>query len=303
MNIRLPALTGLQAFEAVARHRSFTRAAAELGLTQTAVSHRIGRLEAQLGRQLFLRQGRQVMLSAAGQAYLPGVREAFERLHQATGELLDDQRAGAVTVSTLVSFAAKWLVPRLAAFQSAHPEIAVRILTSPLPVDFAREPVDLAIRYGDGRWPGLRAERLLDEAIFPVSSPKLRRLKRPGDLAAQTLIHNTAFPEDWPRWLAAAGVPDLKGKGDLKFDLGFAAIEAAIDGAGVAMGRNSLADYDLAKGTLIAPFALSVPRRAYYLVAPRRRAVRPEVETFRDWLLSTSSTNLPHTSDRLTTTA
>ena len=286
----LPALTGLQAFEAVARHQSVTRAAAELGLTQTAVSHRIGRLEAQLGRQLFLRRGRRLALSAAGRGYLPDVRRAFETLYRATDALRAEDRAGELTVSTLVSFAAKWLVPRLAAFQSAHPEIAVRILTSPLPVDFEREAVDLAVRYGDGRWPGLRADLLLREEIFPVCSPALLtgrgQLRRPAELADQTLIHNTAFPEDWPRWLSAAGQPDLTAKGDLRFDLGFAAIEAAIDGAGVAMGRRSLADYDLAKGTLVAPFNLKVPRRAYYLVAPGRGAERPKVRIFRDWLLS-----------------
>ena len=290
MKQQLPALSGLQAFEAVARHRSFTRAAEELGLTQTAISHRIGRLEAQLGRQLFLRRGRQVQLSETGQAYLPGVRDAFETLYRATGELFGDERPGEITVSTLVSFAAKWLVPRLAAFQSAHPEIAVRILTSHLPVDFDREPLDLAIRYGDGRWPGLRADLLLREEIFPVCSPKLPRarrgLRRASDLAGHSLIHNTAFPDDWPRWLAAAGIPDLKPKGHLKFDLGFAAIEAAIDGAGVAMGRSSLADYDLAKDTLVAPFDLRVLRRAYYLVSPTRGAERSEVKLFRDWLLA-----------------
>ena len=285
----LPALSGLQAFEAVARHRSFTRAAEELGVTQTAISHRIGRLEAQLGFALFLRRGRDIDLSPAGHAYLPGVRGAFETLYRATGDLLDGD-GGELTVSTLVSFAAKWLVPRLADFQSVHPEIAVRILTSPLPVDFAREPVDLAIRYGDGRWPGLRADLLLREETFPVCSPKLvtgkRRLGRPEDLAGQVLIHNTAFPEDWPRWLSAAGQPNLDAKRHLRFDLGFAAIEAATDGAGIAMGRSSLAAYDLSKGTLVAPFDLRVPRQAYYLVAPQRGAEQPKVKIFRDWLLA-----------------
>ncbi|MEM7227105.1 MAG: transcriptional regulator GcvA [Pseudomonadota bacterium] len=291
MSIRLPALTGLQAFEAVARHQSVSRAAEELGLTQAAVSHRIGRLEAQLGRPLFLRRGRQLRLSETGQAYLPGVRSAFEALYQATGELFDDERAGEVTVSTLMSFAAKWLVPRLAAFQSAHPEISVRILTSNLPADFEREPVDLAIRYGAGRWSGLRSDLLLREETFPVCSPKLGPLRKPADLAKHRLVHNSAFPDDWPRWLAAAGLPALKAKGELSFDLGFAAIEAAIDGAGVAMGRSSLADYDLAKGTLVAPFELRVPRRAYYLVTPLRGARRPKVEIFRDWLLNTAEPN------------
>ncbi|MEM7123693.1 MAG: transcriptional regulator GcvA [Pseudomonadota bacterium] len=290
MNPRLPALNGLQAFEAVARHRSFTRAAEELRLTQTAISHRIGRLEAQLGFQLFLRHGRDVELSPAGQTYLPGVRSAFEALYRATTDLLDEGGSGELTVSTLVSFAAKWLVPRLADFQSAHPEVAVRILTSPLPVDFARESIDLAIRYGDGRWPGLRADLLLREETFPVCSPKLLadsgRLSCPEDLAGHVLIHNTAFPEDWARWLAAVGQPDLDAKAHLRFDLGFAAIEAAADGAGVAMGRRSLAGYDLSKGTLVAPFELRIPRQAYYLVAPRRGAERPKVKIFRDWLLT-----------------
>lgn len=290
---RLPSLTGLQAFEAVARHQSVSRAAAELSLTQTAVSHRIGRLEAELGLSLFRRRGRGVVLTEDAQAYLPDVKAAFEALYDSTARLRRDDAQGSLTVSTLTSFAAKWLVPRLPGFHAAHPEIDVRILTASEPVDFDRESIDLAIRYGDGNWPGLTADHLLDEYLFPVCSPRLcdgpRPLRRPADLTAHTLVAITTYKGNWPRWLAVAGVPDLKPEGTLAFDLGFAAIEAVIDGAGVGMGRTALVKHDLARGRLVRPFGPEVRRRAYYLVAPRSTAGRPKIKLFRDWLLQSAA--------------
>ena len=292
MKQRLPSLTGLQAFEAVARHMSFTRAAAELNVTQTAVSHRIARLEAELGLRLFLRRNRGIVLTEQAQAYLAGVSGAFEALHRSTERLLRQDEQGVLTVSTLVSFAAKWLVPRLAGFQEAHPEINVRILTSGANVDFGREDVDMAIRYGDGSWPGLRADLLVEEALLPVCSPKLLQgpnpLREPKDLAGRPAVHITAYGDDWARWLAAAKLEGLVLGRQLKFDLAFAAIEAVIDGAGVGMGRTSLVDYDLANGRLVAPFGPRLPRRAFYVVAPEQKAEQRKIKLFRNWLLASA---------------
>ncbi len=290
MTRRLPSLAGLQAFEAVARHLSFTGAAQELNLTQTAVSHRIRRLEEQLGLRLFVRRNRRVVLTRQAQDYSSSMRAAFDTLYDSTDRLLRDDRRGVLTVSTLISFAAKWLVPRLAEFHAVHPGVDVRFLTSSAPADFESDEIDIAIRYGDGVWPGLRADFLLQERLFPVCSPKLldgpHPLREPKDLAAHSLVHITTYAEDWAHWLSAAGIGGLRIHHELKFDLAFAAIEAVLDGAGVGMGRSSLVEYDLANGRLVAPFGPRVPRRAYYVVTPEHMADRPKVTLFRDWLLA-----------------
>ncbi|KIZ42383.1 LysR family transcriptional regulator, partial [Rhodopseudomonas palustris] len=186
MTARLPSLNGLRAFEAAARHLSFTEAAVELNVTQTAISHQIKRLEDELGVRLFIRQNRALALTPQARDYLPGIRAAFNDLRLATDRLLrkDDN---VLTVSTLASLAAKWLLPRLSAFQEAHPGIDVRITTSRALVDFKAGDVDAAIRYGRGQWPGLRADWLMADQLFPVCSPALLRggrpLQCPEDLA------------------------------------------------------------------------------------------------------------------------
>src|SRR5271165_4297189 len=211
MTAMLPSLNGLRAFEAAARHMSFTRAAAELNVTQTAISHQIRRLEQQLGVALFLRGNRTLGLTREAQDYLPQVRSAFEDLRRATERLRRPENDGVLTVSTTASLAAKWLVTRVAAFQDVNPGIEVRITTSAHLVDFRREEIDLAVRYGRGHWPGLRARWLMAEDIFPVCSPALLRaakpLRQPADLVHHTLLHATASREDWQLWLTAAGLP------------------------------------------------------------------------------------------------
>jgi LysR family glycine cleavage system transcriptional activator len=207
----LPSLNGLRAFDAAARHLSFTRAAAELNVTQTAISHQIRRLEAQLGIRLFVRRNRTLLLTREAQVYLPAVRGAFEDLRRATARLRNAESDGLLTVSTTASLAAKWLVTRVAAFQEAHPTIEVRLTTSTHLVDFRREEVDMAVRYGRGSWSGLRAHWLMAEDIFPVCSPTLLRaakpLRRPEDLEHHTLLHASVSREDWQLWLTAAGLP------------------------------------------------------------------------------------------------
>ncbi len=292
----LPSLNGLRAFEAAARHQSFTRAAEELNVTQTAVSHQIRTLEERLGLKLFDRRGRALQLTEAAKNYLPSVRSAFDELHDATERLIRRDGDATLTVSTLTSFAAKWLVPRLGGFQDLHPEISIRIMTSTASVDFDRDDVDVAIRYGRGDWPGLRVDRLIREDIFPVCSPKLldgpHPLGRPDDLASHTLLHVVGFRDDWQVWLTAAKVDGVDPSAGLRFDLIVNALQAAIDGLGVALGRTALVEGDLATGRLVAPFDISLPiEAAYYVVAPEQTADRPKIEAFRDWLITTLTTD------------
>jgi LysR family transcriptional regulator, glycine cleavage system transcriptional activator len=288
----LPSLNGLRAFEAAARHLSFTRAAAELNVTQTAISHQIRRLEEQLGLRLFLRRNRALELTPAGQSYLPAVRAAFADLRQATERLRRRDRDEQLVVSTTASLAAKWLLPRVGTFQEAHPGIEVRLTASTHLVDFRREEVDMAVRYGRGHWPGLRADWLMAEDIFPVCSPALlagrKPLRRPEDLAEHTLLHATISREDWQLWLTAAGLPTaIASKRGLSFDQSFMAIEAAVDGLGVALGRTPVVEADIAAGRLVIPFDLALPAEAgYYIVAPEETAQSPKITLFRDWLLA-----------------
>ena len=287
----LPSLNGLRAFEAAARHLSFTRAAEELSVTQAAVSHQIRTLEDRLGTALFIRRNRSLFLTPAGQAYLPPVRAAFDQLHQATESLDRQESTGALTVSTLASFAIKWLVPRLAGFQAVEPDIDVRITTGMGMVDFDREEVDMAIRYGRGVWPGLRADRLLTEDIFPVCSPALlegdRPLREPADLKRHQLLHVAGFRDDWRVWLTAAGERGVDPEQGLVFDMSVTTLQAAIDGLGVALGHAPLVQADLAAGRLVAPFDITLPTEmAYYVVAPTASADRPKVKAFREWLLT-----------------
>lgn len=289
MTARLPSLNGLRAFEAAARHLSFTLAAQELNVTQTAISHQIRRLEEELGLKLFIRQSRSLALTPKAAEYLPGIRAAFQDLRTATDRLLrkDDDRV--LTISTLTSLAVKWLLPRLSSFQEKHPEIDVRITTSTELVDFRTSNVEAAIRYGQGRWPGLDAEWLMAEHLFPVCSPKLlkgeRALRRPEDLEHATLLHTSTTVDDWRLWLTAAGLPaHLSQNRGLTFDLAFMTVQAAIDGLGVAMGHTAYVADDVANGRLVVPFNVSMPSAGYYFVTPQDRPVTPKLKLFRDWL-------------------
>ena len=291
MTGRLPSLNGLRAFEAAARHLSFTRAASELNVTQTAISHQIRRLEQELGVRLFVRQNRALELTTEARDYLPGIRAAFNDLRLATDRLLRRGQDNVLTVSTLASFAAKWLLPRLATFQEAHPGIDVRITTSTTLVDFRDGNVDAGIRYGRGHWPGLRADWLMADELFPVCSPALlagkKPLRRPEDLADHVLLHSSAAnDDDWRLWLTAAGLPaNLSKQPGITFDLVFMTVQAAIDGIGVAMGRTSYVEADIAKGRLVVPFKIALPADAgFYLVSPEAKADPPKLKAFRQWL-------------------
>jgi LysR family glycine cleavage system transcriptional activator len=296
----LPSLNGLRAFEAAARHLSFTAAAAELNVTQTAISHQIRRLEQELGVALFVRRNRTLALTPEAFDYLPGVRAAFNDLRLATDRLRRRDQNHVLTVSTLASLAAKWLMPRLSAFQDAHPGIDVRITTSRELVDFKSGDVDAAIRYGRGQWPGLRADWLMADQLFPVCSPALlmgdKPLRCPADLAAHTLLTTSAgYEDDWRLWLTAAGLPDNISKlPGLSFDLVFMTVQAAIDGLGVAMGRTSYVEADIAKGRLVVPFKIKLPDDwGFYLVSPKTTADSPKLAAFRQWLIAATRGTKP----------
>ena len=291
MTARLPSLNGLRAFEAAARHLSFTHAAAELNVTQTAISHQIRRLEEELGLRLFIRQNRALALTPQARDYLPGVRAAFNDLKLATDRLLRRDDDQVLTVSTLASLAAKWLLPRLSAFQETHPGIDVRITTSTTLVDFGRGDVDAAIRYGRGHWLGVRSDWLMADELFPVCSPALltgdKPLRCPQDLANFTLLHSSAgYDDDWRLWLTAAGLPaNISKQPGLSFDLIFMTVQAAIDGIGVALVRTSYVEADIAKGRLLVPFKITLPADAgFYLVSPEARTDPPKLAAFRQWL-------------------
>src|ERR1700761_3373336 len=292
MTARLPSLNGLRAFEAAARHLSFTQAAAELNVTQTAISHQIRRLEEELGVRLFVRQNRALALTPQARDYLPGVRAAFNDLRLATDRLLRKDDDKVLTVSTLASLAAKWLLPRLTAFQEAHPGVDVRITTSTSLVDFKNGDVDAAIRYGRGNWPGVRAEWLMADEVFPVCSPALlsgkRPLRVPDDLRDHVLLTTSTNGDDWRQWLTAAGLPsDISKQPGITFDLILMTVQAAIDGIGVAMGRTSYVQDDIAKGRLVVPFKISLPVDAgFYLVRPEGAPEPPKLKAFRQWLIA-----------------
>jgi LysR family transcriptional regulator, glycine cleavage system transcriptional activator len=293
LTARLPSLNGLRAFEAAARHLSFTLAAAELNVTQTAISHQIKRLEEELGLRLFIRKNRALALTPKAKDYLPGVRAAFNDLRLATDRLLRKDDDNVLTISTLSSLAAKWLLPRLSTFQEAHPSIDVRITTSTGLVDFRSGDVDAAIRYGRGHWPGLRTQWLMADELFPVCSPVLlngdKPLRVPEDLAHHTLLHSSGgFEDDWRQWLTAAGLPaNISKQRGVTFDVSFMTVQAAIDGIGVAMGRTSYVQDDIAKGRLVVPFKIALPTDAgFYLVSPEAVDDPPKLKLFRQWLIA-----------------
>ncbi len=293
---RLPPLNSLRAFEAAARHLSFTRAAGELHVTPAAISHQIKALEDHLGLRLFRRLNRSLLLTEAGQACLPGLSRAFDGMAEALERLRVQDCSGSLTVSVAPSLAAKWLVPRLERFQEVCPEIDVRISATTQLVDFARDDVDLAIRYGAGRWPGLEAQLLLAAEAFPVCAPTLPDgnppLRAPQDLRHHVLLHDEsglAIPgyPDWDMWLRAAGVMDVDASRGPRFSQASLALDAAAAGRGVALAFSVVAAADLAAGRLIRLFELGIPSAfAYYVVSPASTADRPKVQAFRRWLLA-----------------
>lgn len=293
---RLPPLNALKAFEAAARHESFTRAAEELCVTQGAVSHQVKALEFELGVKLFNRERQRLVITEAGREYLTTLRDAFDRIAVGTERLLQRQSAGALTVSTSPDFAAKWLVNRLGRFADEHPSIDLRVSATLHHVDFAREDVDLAVRHGDGNWPGLDVVRLSPEQLFAVCSPKLlagrHRLTRPSDLLKLPLIH-LDDRKAWAKWLEAAGVEGADLSHGPVLNHASMVIDAAIDGQGVALARTTLAATDLLSGRLVRPFAEELRiAKTYWVICPKATTTLPKIVTFREWLLTEAANDL-----------
>ena len=286
----LPSLNGLRAFEAAGRLGSFAAAATELNVTQTAVSRLVRALEARLGFALFHRRANALGLTDRGAALLPGMTAAFDDMARQLGRVRGLSQA--LTVATGPSFAMRWLIPRLARFQAAQPSVEVRLVTaSGLANDSTPFGDDwtAAIRLGQGDWPGLEATRLFEADLFPVCAPALaRQLKKPADLARLPLLRTTSAPDDWAIWLRAAGLRGLQARGP-RFDYDAFALQAAIDGLGVALAHRPYVADDLAAKRLVMPFDTVAARgQGWYLVHRPMPAAAEQTPLglFRDWLLA-----------------
>ncbi|WP_262297269.1 transcriptional regulator GcvA [Microvirga sesbaniae] len=293
---RLPPLNALRAFEAASRHLNFEKAGDEIAVTASAVGQQVKALEAWLGRPLFVRQpSRGVALTPLGQAYAASLSDILDRLDHATAQALRPEAPHVITVSAMPSLASNWLIPRLGSFQARHPDFDVRVSVSMQLTDFAREDVDIAIRFGQGAYPGLRTDLLMDEYFFAVCSAGLlgdpeRPLREPADLRRHTLIHEAVggVPDytTWDRWLAALGVTGVDTSRGPRFTHTYLCLQAAASGQGVALATNVLIGDYLQAGRLVQPFPQQVKGAyQYYVVCPEATADRPALAAFRAWLM------------------
>jgi len=294
MSDRFPSLGALRAFEAAARHLSLTRAAEELHVTPAAISHQVKTLEDDLGLRLFDRTGRRLALTAEARAGLAELRRGFDLLGEGVRRIRASRSNPMLRITSEPTFAGMWLVPRLARFRAQCPELDVLIDASDRLVDFDRDGIDVGIRWGGGKYPGLTALRLYEELVFPVCHPRLMEgehgLHEPADLAAQTLIHLDWPKEmgdwpDWRQWLAAAGQPEGLADRGLHFTAHSDCLRAAVEGQGVALASDLLVIDDLRSGRLVRPFALALDTDVQmFLVCRPDRADEPAITAFRDWI-------------------
>jgi LysR family glycine cleavage system transcriptional activator len=294
MTSPLPPLNALRAFEAIARHVSFAKAAEELHVTPAALSHQIRGLEEQLGVSLFHRRTRAIELTEAGRLIYPGLHAGFESVRGAMAQLDRAHERRILVISATPGLVAKWLMPRLWRFLRAHPEIDARVAASMELADFAADGVDVAIRLSKGRHPDLYVERLFDDSLLPVCSPRLveQGLRGADDLARFPLIHydiptSMRAPPLWADWLAAAGVPSIDASRGLHVNVADHALDAAVAGAGVSLSFKLIASDDVHSGRLVTPFGpeLRLPS-GYNFVCPKGYETRPKVRAFRDWLFA-----------------
>lgn len=304
MSDRLPPLTALRAFEAAARHMSFAKAAAELNVTPAALSYQIKALEADLGLPVFHRLNRAVTLTEAGRSLAPGTAEAFAALQSAWSAAKKLTNTDVLTVTAGPAFTAKWLAPRMYEFAQAHPKIELRFLATLRLSDFDRDEVDVAIRFGLGQDQGVYARPLLQDWVTPMMTPELAAdYPTPAALAQATLVHDdsTSFfrqPTDWAAWAAAAEAPLDTSHGP-RFSQADHAIDAAVAGAGVVLGRVSLATRELAAGRLVAPFDLGLICEAKYsFICPKGHETRPHIAAFEAWVLREMQATLPFENGR-----
>lgn len=298
MNRKIAPLNSLRAFEAAARHLSFTKAAEELNVTPAAVSQQVKLLEDTFSVPLFKRLTRAIILTPVGQAIFPILKEGFDTLGEVDQVLSRHRSADSLMISVAPGFGAKWLLPRLDLFRSAAPGCEVRIDATEMVVDFERENVDVAIRYGNGDYPGLISDCLITERIIPVCSPTLPRasqpINSPQDLQHYTLLHNSwatenQSPTNWAAWLKAAGVTNAHAIPGIHFNQNALLLEAAVEGQGIALEDAQIAEKDIKSGRLIPLFPDKFRQTShfcYYLVYPPQHLDYPKVSTFRDWILN-----------------
>ncbi|MBO9662667.1 transcriptional regulator GcvA [Dokdonella sp.] len=296
MSRKLPPLSTLPCFEAAARHLSFSRAAEELHLTPGAISRAVKHLEDHLDVRLFERAARAVRLTEVGEPYARAVRETLDQLAAATAAVTTRRSGATLNVSTSDGFAGRWLVPRLYRFHRAHGGIDVRVSTTGKLATFLGDGIDVAIRYGGGAYPGLTSEWLADEEVFPVCSPRLLKgahaLRKPADLRHHTLIRDN-YPIGWAEWFSSVGVKGVNPRGGLTFDSYTFAVQAAVQGEGVALGRTMLVADDLAAGRLMRPFEQALKATSsFYLVYPPQTIRQRKVKAFRDWIFAEMDTRL-----------
>lgn len=290
----IPSLQSLLAFESAARHLSFTRAAQELSVTQTAISHQIKALEDRLEIKLFTRRRNTLALTPAATEYLRSVSEAISMLAIASDNTRKKKVNTVLVIACLPSYAVHCLIPRLPDFQRRHPDVTVHLSTSASFDEFESNAYDVAIRYGSGRWSGMRADLLHGEEFFPVCSPRLLdELGHEGSEAerlARFIRIRTYFyslyQDDWPAWLEAAGHSQVRFAGEAVFQLQLTSLAAAAEGMGLAIGRTPLVDRDLERGVLVAPFGTRVTSNSsYFLTCPAAKSKLRRVELFRQWAL------------------
>src|SRR5512138_1025820 len=290
---RLPPANSLVTFEAAARHLNFTRAAEELAVTQAAVSRQVQLLEDNLGTALFDRRPRGLALTAAGQRLHAAVTMGLGHIATTAADLRRVRRAGELTVSTSVTFANYWLMSRVAKFRAAHPDIQLRLVASAPVRDLTASGIDLAVRYGRGRWAGAEVVHLLDNHVFPVCAPAYMARRRPlqsvTDLLEETLLHLVEYDRNWvtwEAWLGAMGVTAPPRGPSLEFDNYLVLTQAVLDGQGIALGGGRLAEDFLARGVLIRPIeAMLRSEQSFYLLIPSDQPLSAQARAFRDWIL------------------
>ncbi len=295
---KLPPPNSLVVFEAAARLLNFTRAAAELGVTQAAVSRQIRGLEEHLGVELFRRRPRALSLTPPGRRLQAATTMGLEHIASTAAALRQARGDAEVTVSTSVSFASYWLMSRIAKFRVAHPEAEIRLVASRPVANLAVAGIDLAVRYGRGDWPGVEAVHLMNNEVFPVCTPGYLEgrptLERPGDLPGETLLHLIEHDRNWvtwEAWLKSQGVSERPARRGHEFDNYLGLIQAALDGQGIALGGGRLADDFIMRGALVRPIAAAMrSERGFYLLIPDDVPLSPPAALFRDWLLSEART-------------
>lgn len=287
---RLPSLSALRAFEAAARHQSAKRAAQELSVTPTAISHQLRQLEDWLGTPLFVRKPRQLVLTPQGRELLTVLSESLDAIADTVMRLRTAPIRETITLSATPAVASRWLLPRVCILRDAHPRLDLRVHVSHEPVALDGITADVAIRYGSGDWPGLIAEKLFDNIFVPACSPTLG-LRGRADLPGNTLIHcdqrtGSSLPLDWATWQKRAKVPGLDAGAGLMFSDETLAIAAALDGQGVALMSRALVDDELRSGRLVQPFGPDLEGQPFHLVYPQNKARDPRIAAVREWVMA-----------------